>query len=279
MFTYSTRNSLESALQEVRNQNGRIGFVPTMGALHEGHLSLVKSASSDCDVVVVSIYVNPTQFNNQEDFLKYPKTLDQDLQLLNEFPKVIVYVPSNEEVYPENDHFQSVELGQLDEVLEGKFRPGHFQGVVHVVRNLMNAVNPHLAYFGLKDFQQLAVIRKFALLNGLKTQIIACDTLREPSGLALSSRNLRLTEKEKIEALVIYKTLEQIKNWRKLYTPREVKKLALEFFRNGSLKLEYLEIIDGDEFLILEDEWSENSLCCIAAYCGEVRLIDNMFCQ
>jgi pantoate--beta-alanine ligase len=279
MFTYSTRNSLESALQEVRNQNGRIGFVPTMGALHEGHLSLVKSASSDCDVVVVSIYVNPTQFNNQEDFLKYPKTLNQDLQLLNEFPKVIVYVPSNEEVYPENDHFQSVELGQLDEVLEGKFRPGHFQGVVHVVRNLLNAVNPHLAYFGLKDFQQLAVIRKFALLNGLKTQIIACDTLREPSGLALSSRNLRLTEKEKIEALVIYKTLEQIKNWRKLYTPREVKKLALEFFRNGSLKLEYLEIIDGDEFLILEDEWSENSLCCIAAYCGEVRLIDNMFCQ
>jgi pantoate--beta-alanine ligase len=279
MFTYSTRDSLEAALQEVRNQNRSIGFVPTMGALHDGHLSLVERASRECDAVVVSIYVNPTQFNNPDDFLKYPKTLDQDLQLLNVFPKVLVFVPTTEEVYPQDDHYDPIELGKLDRVLEGKYRPGHFQGVVHVVRNLLNAVNPKKAYFGLKDFQQLAVIRRFVQLQGMKTQIIACDTLREPSGLALSSRNLRLTEKEKTEALVIYRTLEHIKDWRKTCKPSEAKKLALEFFQNGHLDLEYLEIIDGDEFRTLEDEWSENSLCCIAAYCGEVRLIDNMFCQ
>jgi pantoate--beta-alanine ligase len=279
MLTYFTRARLEAALHDVRNRHESIGFVPTMGALHQGHLSLVERAVQDCDVVVVSIFVNPTQFNNPDDFLKYPKTLDQDLELLNVFQKAIVYIPSSEEVYPSDDQFDPIDLGNLDRVLEGEFRPGHFQGVVHVVRNLLNVVNPDKAYFGLKDFQQLAVIRRFAYLQGLKTQIIPCDTLREPSGLAMSSRNLRLSDKEKTDALVIYQTLEKIKDWRKLYSPSEVKKLAFDFFQSGSLELEYLEIIDGNDFRTLDEEWTQNALCCIAAYCGEVRLIDNMFCQ
>ncbi len=279
MFTYSTRVSLESALQEVRNQNGTIGFVPTMGALHEGHLSLVQKASNECDAVVVSIYVNPTQFNNQEDFLKYPNTLEKDLELLSEFPKIKVFVPSSDEVYPKDDSYEPIDLGQLDLILEGKYRPGHFQGVVHVVRNLLQIVNPHLAYFGLKDFQQLAVIRKFSILNGDETQIIPCETLRDSSGLALSSRNLRLSEKEKVDSLIIYQTLLKIKEWRLLHSPEEVKQMAIDFFNDGALKLEYLEIIDGTHFVTLKDQWTTNGVCCIAAYCGEVRLIDNMYCE
>jgi pantoate--beta-alanine ligase len=278
MFTCSTRNSLETALQEVRDRKGIIGFVPTMGALHEGHLSLVQKASNECEIIVVSIFVNPTQFNNREDFLKYPNTLDNDLQLLSQFAKVIAFVPSFDEVYPKGDYFEPIELGQLDLVLEGKFRPGHFQGVVHVVRNLLQIVNPHRAYFGLKDFQQLAVIKRFTHMFGAKTQIIPCETLRDDSGLALSSRNLRLSEKEKMNALIIHKTLLAIKHWKISYSPKKVKEMAIDYFNQGVLKLEYLEIIDGNDFVELHDEWTTNALCCIAAYCGDVRLIDNMYC-
>jgi pantoate--beta-alanine ligase len=279
MFTYSTRISLETALQEIRNQNDTIGFVPTMGALHEGHLSLVQKASIECEVVVVSIFVNPNQFNNREDFLKYPNTLENDLKLLSQFPKVMVFVPSVDEVYPEEDSFEPIDLGQLDTVLEGKFRPGHFQGVVHVVRNLLEIVNPHRAYFGLKDFQQLAVITKFIFILGLKTQIIPCETLRDSAGLAMSSRNMRLSEQEKKDALIIHQTLLKIKEWKHLYSPEKVREMAVTFFNQGLLKLEYLEIIDGIDFVNLQDEWTTNALCCIAAYCGEVRLIDNMSLQ
>lgn len=276
MFTYSTRNSLETALQEIRYQNGTIGFVPTMGALHEGHLSLVSKASIDCEVVVVSIFVNPNQFNNREDFLKYPNTLENDLKLLSQFPKVMVFVPSVDEVYPEDDSFEPIDLGQLDTVLEGKYRPGHFQGVVHVVRNLLQIVKPERAYFGLKDYQQLAVIRRFIFTLGVKTQIIPCETLRDSTGLAMSSRNLRLSEQEKKDALIIHQTLLKLKDWKRLYSPEKVKEMAVTFFNQGLLKLEYLEIIDGIDFVTLNDEWTPNALCCIAAYCGEVRLIDNL---
>ena len=278
MFTYSTRDSLKSTLQKVRNQDKIIGFVPTMGALHEGHLSLVHRASEECDVVVVSIFVNPTQFNNQEDFLKYPNTLENDLKLLSQFPKVKVFVPSGDEVYPDEDSYEPIDLGQLDLVLEGKFRPGHFQGVVHVVRNLLQIVMPQRAYFGLKDFQQLAVIRRFSLIQDIETQIIPCETLRDVSGLALSSRNLRLSEKEKEDALIIHQTLLKIREWKLLHAPSMVKQMATDFFNQGVLKLEYLEIIDGNEFVNLHEEWTSNALCCIAAYCGEVRLIDNISC-
>ncbi len=279
MFNYSTRISLETALQEIRSQNGTIGFVPTMGALHEGHLSLVSKASNECDVVVVSIFVNPNQFNNREDFLKYPNTLENDLKLLSQFQKVMVFVPSVEEVYPEEDSFEPIDLGQLDTVLEGKYRPGHFQGVVHVVRNLLQIVNPERAYFGLKDYQQLAIIKRFISILGVETQIIPCETLRDSTGLALSSRNLRLSEQEKKDALIIYQTLLKIKDWRRLYSPEKIKEMAVTFFNKGHLKLEYLEIIDGIDFITLNDEWTSNAICCIAAYCGEVRLIDNMSLQ
>jgi pantoate--beta-alanine ligase len=273
---YHKSSELTDALNDLRSRGRKIGFVPTMGALHEGHLALVARAFTECDTVVVSIFVNPTQFNNPTDLEKYPRMLEKDLELLQKFSGVIVFSPEYNEVYPEGEQFEGVDLGELDRVLEGKFRPGHFQGVVHVVRNLFRIVNPHRAYFGLKDFQQVAVIKRMVSKLELPVEIVECPTLRESSGLAMSSRNLRLSEKEREEALIIPRTLEFAGQLAKDHSPTEVQALAREFFSKGSLELEYLEIVDGESLQSLNDTWSDHAVCCIAAYCGPVRLIDNL---
>jgi pantoate--beta-alanine ligase len=273
-----TVKSLKNELAEASTQeNFEIGFVPTMGALHSGHIELVKRASSENSHVVVSIFVNPTQFNNKEDLKKYPRTLENDLALLNEIPNCIVFIPKVNEIYPENDGFHEINLQGMDAILEGKFRPGHFQGVVHVVHNFFQLIQPSRAYFGQKDFQQLAIIRKLTEVFGFKIQIIACDTVRDLSGLAKSSRNMRLNESEKIDALIIYETLNFMKQNRKEFlSPLELKNAAISFFNRGNLQLEYLEICDSNTLELLEKDWTKNMTASIAAYCGEVRLIDNM---
>ena len=248
-----------------------------MGALHEGHLELITRAASENDSVVVSIFVNPTQFNNQKDLEKYPRMLDRDIELLSGLPfECILFAPEQSEIYPANELFEVPNLHPLDTVLEGKFRPGHFQGVAHVVHNLLRIVEPDRAYFGRKDLQQLAVIRRMSAHFQLPVEIVACETKRESNGLAMSSRNLRLTEVQKADALILFETLERVKEWRSNHLPSEVRKLAVAFFESGNLQLEYLEIVDENTFEVLLDSWSANSACCIAAYCGEVRLIDNM---
>lgn len=248
-----------------------------MGALHSGHIELVERASSENSHVVVSIFVNPTQFNNKEDLKKYPRTLEHDLALLNKIPNCIVFIPEVNEIYPENDGFQEIDLQGMDAILEGKFRPGHFQGVVHVVHNFFQIIQPLRAYFGQKDFQQLAIIRKLTEAFGFKIQIIACETVRDLSGLAKSSRNMRLTESDKIDALIIYETLNFMKQNRNAYScPLELKNAAISFFNRGNLQLEYLEICDSNTLEVLEKDWTKNMTASIAAYCGEVRLIDNM---
>jgi len=278
MKTYTSKNELISHLLPFRSEEKQIGFVPTMGALHEGHLSLIERATENCDEVVVSIFVNPTQFNNADDFAKYPNTLAQDLLLLSQFENLSVFAPSVNEIYPDKDVFEPISLGILNEIMEGAYRPGHFQGVAHVVRNLFNIVKPHFAYFGMKDFQQLGVVRKLVDQLKMNVTIVACPTQRSKEGLALSSRNLRLNHKEKEEALIIYETLTKIREWKFNHSPFETKIKAKEYFSTGNLKLEYLEIVDGFSFEPLEDMWSDYPVCCIAAYCGEVRLIDNMTC-
>ena len=276
VVVYDKSRELRDALDHFRSEGKKVGFVPTMGALHNGHLALVERACSESDVVVVSIFVNPTQFNNPTDLEKYPRMLDQDVELLQKFDGVIVFSPEYREVYPEGEQFEGVDLGKLDEVLEGKFRPGHFQGVVHVVRNLFRIVEPDTAYFGLKDFQQVAVIKRMVSKLSLPVHIVECPTLRESSGLAMSSRNLRLSDKEKEEALVIIRTLEYAKELTRTNTPDAVLELARDFFSKGFLELEYLEIVDGLTLEKLGEKWTDHSVCCIAAYCGPVRLIDNL---
>jgi pantoate--beta-alanine ligase len=267
---------LRKVLDEAEKNSKNIGFVPTMGALHKGHLRLIQCASEENDIVVVSIFVNPTQFNNKEDLLHYPRTIEKDLDLLNEnCSNFLVFCPETEEIYPSNDNFTPIDLGHLDEVLEGKFRPGHFKGVVHVVHNLFKLVTPKKAYFGQKDFQQLAIIRFMTEAYNFPIEIIACDTLREPSGLAMSSRNMRLSETQKLDSLIIWNTLNFVKANKSKLSPFELKKKAIDFFGKETLQLEYLEIVNEGNLVDAKD-WSEPTVCCIAAYCGEVRLIDNL---
>jgi pantoate--beta-alanine ligase len=186
-----------------------------------------------------------------------------------------VFSPEMSEIYPSEDDFKPIVLGQLDQVLEGKFRPGHFQGVVHVVHNLFKIVQPNRAYFGQKDFQQLAIIRFMTKAFFQKIEIVACETLRENSGLAMSSRNMRLSDNQKVDALVIWRTLNFVRENKSNFTPIKLKKLAIDLFSTGNLNLEYLEIVDSENLLEAQD-WRRQTVCCIAAYCGEVRLIDNL---
>ena len=272
---YTTAHELSSVISTAK-KSGMVGFVPTMGALHEGHLSLVNKALDENSLVVVSIFVNPTQFNNASDLSNYPRNLRTDLELLSIFDRVIVYAPSVEDIYPKNDFFEPIDLNGLDTRLEGAFRPGHFQGVVHVVRNLFNIVQPHRAYFGEKDFQQLAVIRRMVVLLSFTTEIISCPTHRSEDGLALSSRNMRLTDQGRSHALIISQTLNYMKNLGHDATPSKVMELGNAYFSKGNLSLEYLEIVDANSLMTLTNHWSDHSVCCIAAYCEDVRLIDNL---
>jgi pantoate--beta-alanine ligase len=273
-----TANSLKNELAAASgNGTFELGFVPTMGALHSGHLDLVKRASVENSFVVVSIFVNPTQFNNQEDLQKYPRTLENDLKVLEDISNCIVFVPDVAEIYPENDSFQGMDLQGMDTILEGKFRPGHFQGVVHVVHNFFRLIQPTRAYFGQKDFQQMVIIKKMTEVFSFPIQIVACETVRDDSGLAKSSRNMRLSDAEKIDALIIFETLNFMKVNRWNYSsPKELKDAAISFFKKGKLELEYLEISESTSLKILEENWSEKMTTSMAAYCGDVRLIDNM---
>ncbi|MFO0495155.1 MAG: pantoate--beta-alanine ligase [Flavobacteriia bacterium] len=274
---FSTRSSLREAIVSKMKPGSNVGFVPTMGALHEGHLALIQRAHKENELVVVSIFVNPTQFNNSLDLEKYPRMLEKDAEKLEELGfQILLFAPSVEEVYPFNDSYNPIELSGLDQVMEGKYRPGHFQGVVHVVRNLFQIVVPSNAYFGQKDFQQLAIIRHMTRVLQFNINIVGCDTLRQSNGLAMSSRNLRLNEQQKEDALILFKTLEYIKNHKGSFGPNELRSLAIEFFQKSVLELEYLDIVDATNLSPLQDEWSKQSVCCIAAFCGDVRLIDNM---
>ncbi len=279
MQVLTSTKELSQRLEPARMNGKRIGFVPTMGALHEGHLSLIKFALEKTDQVVLSIFVNPTQFNNPSDLANYPRMLEADLQMLVNLPEVLVFHPSVNEVYPEDDSFLPIDLNGMDKVMEGQFRPGHFEGVVHVVNNLFRMVEPTDAFFGLKDFQQLAIIRHMTSILQLPTVIHACPTIRNHDGLALSSRNMLLSNEQQNEALILSQTLEFVRKNKDNFSPEELRALAVEHFQSGSLKLEYLEMVDASTLKPLTDFWTQASVCCIAAYCGQVRLIDNMILQ
>jgi pantoate--beta-alanine ligase len=276
MLVYSSEIALKAHLDKVSGSS--IGFVPTMGALHEGHLQLVARAKQENDLVVVSIFVNPTQFNNKNDLQRYPRNLEKDLEMLRSYCDV-VFAPTEEEIYPPGYREPDVDLGMLETVMEGKFRPGHFKGVVMVVKRLFEIVRPDRAYFGLKDYQQVAVIRHMNAQLELVPEIIACPTAREGSGLAMSSRNELLSKEERKDAEILFRTLTEVREKaKKGESPEKLKEWASQHIENNSgLKPEYFEIVDERDLSAVKAfEDNKKAVACVAAWAGKVRLIDNL---
>jgi len=292
MLILNTVQELENHLKSIRQEQKIIGFVPTMGALHQGHLHLVKEAKKSSDFVVCSIFVNPTQFNDLSDLAKYPRTLAADIELLKTVSCDAVFAPEVSEMYSKEElelkqkgiedkswtGGKSVDFGSLDKVMEGAHRPGHFNGVAQVVSKLFRVVQPHKAFFGQKDFQQLAIIKSMVNQLKLPVAIISCPTVREKDGLAMSSRNVRLTAQERQVAPLIYKVLSEVKNLAQSQTPSQLITYAqTAIAKEPKMTLEYFEIADTETLLPLKSfSETKKAVACIALKLGTVRLIDNI---
>lgn len=277
MQVVNSISQLKVILNGYRDQSRSIGFVPTMGALHNGHLSLVSFSNRENDVTVVSIFVNPTQFNDKNDLKNYPRTLEADLALLDQNEVDIVFTPSEAEMYPEPDS-RVFDFGNVDKVMEGAHRPGHFNGVAQIVSKLFAAVEPDKAYFGDKDFQQVAVIKQLVKQLELPVKIVPCAIVREPDGLAMSSRNVLLLPNQRKEATLISKTLFESQKLADSYDVENLKTWVIDTInKNSELKVEYFEIVD-DVNLMPVKSWDEmtEKVGCIAVKVGNIRLIDNI---
>lgn len=268
---------IQKEIQKCKDTKKIIGLVPTMGALHEGHLSLVKQAKCENEIVIVSIFVNPIQFNNKEDLQNYPKTLEADLELLKQIGCDFVFTPSVNEMYPEQEN-EIFDFGMLDKVLEGKFRPGHFNGVAVVVNKFFQIINPDNAYFGAKDYQQLLIVKKLVEIKKLPVEIIACSTVREADGLAMSSRNRLLVDEHRQNASVIYKTLQWAKLMHGILSFDELKKQVTERINSVQpFQVEYFEIVSSDDLIVANSVTDFSGIiACIAVFAGKIRLIDNI---
>ena len=282
MQIITTKKELLAVVKACKQERKTIGLVPTMGALHEGHASLVKRAVNENNVCFVSVFVNPTQFNNKEDLEKYPRNINRDAELLSSIGADFVFAPTPEEMYSQEEMSTTFQFdfAGLDQVMEGKMRPGHFNGVVQVVSRLFYLVQPDKAYFGEKDFQQLAIIHHMVERSSMagtfgKLQIIGCPIVREKSGLALSSRNERLSPEEKETALAISKTLFESLKWAKSASVAEVQQRVIDTINAvEGLEVEYYEIVD--QTTLLPTNTFDHAIGCVTVYCGPVRLIDNI---
>lgn len=273
-----TRNELIKYRDFIKSQNKSIGFVPTMGALHQGHMSLIDTAHQNSDIVIASIFVNPTQFNNQNDFLHYPITLDQDLELLIQHQCDAVFMPSVEEIYPNNYQPFKLDIGELNHLLEGEKRPGHFDGVIEIVFILFDLVQPNLVFFGVKDYQQVMVIEKLIEKLNRNIQLFKCNTVRDIDGLAVSSRNKRLSPEEREISLNLYATLQKMKE---SYLKVDISTLKKSYIDNlnsvENIHVDYLDVVDSQSLNSLID-WNPKgmNLGILAVYVGNIRLIDNL---
>lgn len=277
MKIFSTIADLKAEIAAQKAAGKTIGLVPTMGALHAGHASLVKKCAAENDIAVVSVFVNPTQFNDKNDLKNYPRTLEKDAELLQSVGCNLIFAPSEDEIYPEPDT-RVFDFTPLDKVMEGKYRPGHFNGVAQIVSKLFDIVTPDRAYFGEKDFQQLAIIREMVKQLGLSLEIIACPIVREADGLALSSRNARLTDSQRKKAVTISKVLFESRNFAPSKPIAELADWVVDNINKESeLRVEYFEIVDGNTLQKVSD-WNETDYIvgCVTVFCGEVRLIDNI---
>lgn len=292
MIFFYLKAPLEEFLAKKRLEGKIIGFVPTMGALHQGHISLINAAKQSCDLVVCSIFVNPTQFNNLQDLAKYPRTLDSDSKMLEEAGCDVLFAPEVSEMYTAKElelkalgqedkswmEGKSVSFGTLDKVMEGAQRPGHFNGVAQVVSKLFRIVQPHKAFFGQKDFQQLAIIKSMVNQLLISVEIIPCPILRDPDGLAMSSRNVRLTPEQRKIVPAISQILFKVKELQTTHSPAELKAFVSEQFdKQKEMKLAYFEIVDGATLASVNDfKQHKEVVACIAIEIGSLRLIDNV---
>ncbi len=278
MNIFTNKQELKSYLATQKEKNQSVGFVPTMGALHEGHLSLIKKAKKKNDIVVVSIFVNPTQFDNKEDLVKYPKTLENDTKLLESVSCNVLFFPSVEEIYAENVTSEKFDFDGLEHQMEGKFRDGHFDGVGTIVKTLFEIVEPKRAYFGQKDFQQLQIIKKMVNKNRLPVKIKGCPIFREKDGLAMSSRNTRLTKEQRKIAPFIYKTLKKVRRKFGTENANTINEwVANQFKKQSLLDLEYFTIAEEKTLETIENKESNKKYrAFIAVYADKIRLIDNI---
>ncbi|MCM1292917.1 MAG: pantoate--beta-alanine ligase [Bacteroides sp.] len=277
MKVIRTVRELRKAMQAHRDRGQSIGLVPTMGALHQGHLSLMKRAREDNDIVVASVFVNPTQFNNPEDLRTYPRTEEADCTAMESVGVDYAFIPSVEEIYPEPDTRQ-FDLGPVAEVMEGAMRPGHFNGVAQIVSRLFEMTTPTRAYFGEKDYQQIAVIRRMAEIEDFDIDIIACPIMRHPDGLAMSSRNVRLTPEQRAIAPKIHETLAASLPMAKTQSVADTIRFVVDTIDSyPQMRTEYYQIVDGKTMQPIAD-WTETDcpVGCVTVYCGDVRLIDNI---
>jgi pantoate--beta-alanine ligase len=278
MIIFKHASDLQKYLKRIHVAEHTIGFFPTMGALHAGHLSLLKKSKQICGISVASIFVNPTQFNNIDDFKKYPKKLEQDIQLLEENDCDILFLPDEKEIYPdETSKNKYLDLGYVEKILEGKFRPGHFQGVAIVVEKLLNIVEPDFLFLGQKDFQQCMIIKRLIFLMGKKTEVVVCSIVRQGNGLAMSSRNLRLSKGDQQVASNLYVSLVSIKENCSNESFATLKRAAEKILQSKGFTVEYLELAKSENLeLLSEFIRHEQMIILVAAFFNEVRLIDNL---
>ncbi|WP_070138212.1 pantoate--beta-alanine ligase [Crocinitomix algicola] len=278
MIIAKNQSELSAAIAALKNENpsAKVGFVPTMGALHPGHMTLIANARQQTDIVVCSIFVNPTQFNNPKDLETYPRTIDADKELLLRNGCNILLLPDFDSVYPNGVLNYEIDLGGIDKHMEGAFRPGHFKGVCMVVERFFEMVKPEIAFFGLKDFQQLAVIKKMVQVKRLPVTIVGVPIARAESGLALSSRNALLSDTEKEEAALIHKALlSGMNRYKETVDAMAIRSKIESEFLNSSLTVEYISFVDNNTLQEV-NKVDANTTVCIVVYCGNVRLIDNM---
>lgn len=279
MPVFQTQKTLQIEINKAQNQSKKIGYVPTMGALHQGHLSLLEQALSENEITVLSIFVNPTQFNNADDLKKYPRTLEKDVALVKKLNQnILIYAPSVTDIYESKTISTSFDFDGLEYQMEGKHRPGHFDGVGTIVKKLFEIVKPTNAYFGEKDFQQLQIVRKLVAKHKIPVNVIPCEIYRETNGLAMSSRNERLSEKARNESNIIYKILLQAKNKFMLKSAQEVTKFVVrEFKKHKNFTLEYFEIAEEETLLACKRKIkNKNYRGFIAVFIENIRLIDNI---
>ncbi len=277
MKLLKSADDLGSFVLQKRQKGLSVGFVPTMGALHQGHISLLEKSRADNDISICSIYVNPTQFNNPDDFKKYPKTIENDIDLLEKWGCDVLFLPETNEVYTKEFVINQYNLGYLESMLEGKYRPGHFQGVCQVVHRLLQIVKPDKLYLGRKDYQQCMVISKLIELKEINTEVVICPTLREADGLAMSSRNLRLNETQRSKAVQIFKTMQMIKNEIIPGHLSHLKQKAVDILSDAGFRVDYVEIADaGSLEPIIEWNGQQKAVILVAAYLDDIRLIDNL---
>ena len=276
MEIFRTRAEVHTYLEKLKIDGNSIGFVPTMGALHEGHLSLIDAARTKADVVVCSIFVNPTQFNDKKDLENYPRPIEDDIKKLEGADCDVLFLPEVDEMYNSNDNWH-IKLNDFDTILEGEIRPGHYQGVTQIVKKLFDIVRPDYAFFGQKDFQQFVIISYMVKKLGINIQLIRCPIIRENDGLAMSSRNVYLSKEDRQNALSLFNSLTRAKEEFSHMSIPQVKKNAMDYLSNAvGIKVEYFEFYDINTFEPASSKQAENVIALVAARVGNIRIIDNM---